>query len=71
MSGEPCESGRRSSGDRSKWLTRAVQPLGSTQPSGWSDLSITKRYMHVTDELVTAIAHEVGELPWTKRPAGN
>lgn len=35
---------------------------------GWSDPSIAKRYMHVTDELVTAIAHAIGELLWTKRP---
>jgi len=33
-----------------------------------SDPSIAK---HVTDELVTAIAHDVGELLWTKRPASN
>jgi integrase len=38
---------------------------------GWSDPSIAKRYMHVTDELVTAIAHDVGELLWAKRPANN
>jgi hypothetical protein len=25
--------------------------------------------MHVTDELVTVIAHDVGELLWTKCPA--
>jgi integrase len=29
---------------------------------GWSDASITKRYMHVPRELVTAIAAEVGAL---------
>jgi integrase len=38
---------------------------------GWSDPSIAKWYMYVTDELVTAIAHDVGELLWTKRPSSN
>jgi integrase len=38
---------------------------------GWSDPSIAKRYMHVTDELVTAIAHDFGELLWTKQPVTN
>jgi hypothetical protein len=36
---------------------------------GWSDPSIAKRYIHVSDELLTALAHDVGELLWTKRPA--
>lgn len=31
---------------------------------GWSDASIAKRYMHVSRELVTAIAAEVGVLMW-------
>jgi hypothetical protein len=35
---------------------------------GWSDPSIAKRHMHVTDELVTTIAHDVGELLRIKRP---
>jgi integrase len=34
---------------------------------GWSGPSIAKRYMHVTDKLVIAIAHDVGELLWTER----
>lgn len=32
---------------------------------GWSDPSLAKRYMHVTEELVTAIAAEVGGHIWT------
>jgi len=35
------------------------------------ETAIAKRYMRVTDELVAAIAHDVGELLWTKRPANN
>ena len=38
---------------------------------GWSDPNIAKAHMHVTEELVTAIAHDVGELLWTGRPASN
>jgi hypothetical protein len=33
---------------------------------GWSDASITKRYMHVPRGVVTAIAAEVGALMWDK-----
>jgi integrase len=31
---------------------------------GWSETSVAKRYMHVPNELVTAIAAQVGELVW-------
>lgn len=31
---------------------------------GWSDAGIAKRYMHVTDELVRAVAEEVGGHIW-------
>ena len=31
---------------------------------GWSDVAIAKRYMHVTDELVTAVAEQVGGHMW-------
>lgn len=32
---------------------------------GWSDASVVKRYMHVTDEVVTAVAAQVGGHMWT------
>ncbi|MPY81489.1 MAG: tyrosine-type recombinase/integrase, partial [Actinophytocola sp.] len=31
---------------------------------GWSDASIAKRYMHVTDEVVAAVAEDVGNHMW-------
>jgi integrase len=31
---------------------------------GWSDASVAKRYMHVTDEVVTAVAEQVGGHMW-------
>lgn len=33
---------------------------------GWSDPSVAKRYMHVTDELVAAIAEQVGGHIWAE-----
>lgn len=46
-------------------LPAVMEIMGLVRPS------IAKRYMHVTDELVTAIAHDVGELLWTKRPGND
>lgn len=33
---------------------------------GWADAAIAKRYMHLTNEMAEAIAHDVGKLLWTK-----
>jgi hypothetical protein len=32
---------------------------------GWSEASMAKRYMHVPNELVAAIADQVGDLIWS------
>lgn len=32
---------------------------------GWSEASMAKRYMHVLNELVAAIADQVGDLVWS------
>lgn len=32
---------------------------------GWSEASMAKRYMHVPNELVAAIADQVGDLVWS------
>jgi len=34
------------------------------QIMGWSDASVAKRYMHVPNEFVAAIAAQVGGLIW-------
>jgi integrase len=36
---------------------------------GWSEASMAKRYMHVPNELVAAIADQVGDLVWSGTPA--
>jgi hypothetical protein len=33
---------------------------------GWSDAAVAKRYMHVTDEVVTAVAAQVGSHMWAE-----
>jgi hypothetical protein len=38
---------------------RAVMAL-----MGWSEASMTTRYQHVPDELVSGIAEQVGDLMW-------
>lgn len=35
------------------------------QIMGWSDAAVAKRYMHVPNELVAAIAQQVADLVWT------
>jgi hypothetical protein len=32
---------------------------------GWSEASMAKRYMHVPNELIAAIADQVGGLVWS------
>jgi integrase len=42
--------------------TRAVMDV-----MGWSQVSMTQRYQHITPDVTVAIADQVGELFWTEK----
>jgi hypothetical protein len=35
--------------------------------TGWSQVSMTQRYQHITPDVTVAIADQVGELFWTEK----
>lgn len=45
-------------------LVLRVQLPAVMELMGWSDASVAKRYMHVTDEVVTAVAEQVSGHMW-------